>query len=215
MGLPRKNVPVRRTGRAEEMLTVGPPVQAAGAAQLQPWRGERQVMRGRRHWKRKQTPALLPRPPRRRAAIRHGLAPRLPYGVSGDTGKAGVGEAEESLPLLAGEKVLPLIPSGSGGYAGATVWNWHRESSEGPGWPTAGGQEAGPRAQPRRRRPRRAPRGHGGRCPCSASTCYGAEPGRWAAATTGHTTHPRGELTGSGSRAATRGLVQIPVSELF
>lgn len=119
---------------------MGPPVQAAGAAQLQPRRGERQVMRGRRHWKRKQTPALPPRPPRRRAAIHRGLPPRLPYGVSGDTGKAGVGETEESLPLLAGKKVLPLIPSGSGGYAGATVWNWHRESSEGPGWPMAGGR---------------------------------------------------------------------------
>ena len=54
----------------------------------------------------------------------------------------------ESLPLLVGEKFLPLIPSGSGGYAAATVWNWHRESGEGhlltagPDWPTVRGQEA-------------------------------------------------------------------------
>ena len=44
----------------------------------------------------------------------------LPYGVSGDTGNAGVGEMD-SLPLLVGEKILPSITSRSGGYVVITA----------------------------------------------------------------------------------------------
>ena len=44
----------------------------------------------------------------------------LPYGVSGDTGNAGVGEMG-SLPLLVGEKILPSITLRSGGYVVITA----------------------------------------------------------------------------------------------
>lgn len=66
-------------------------------------------------------------PTRRPPAV--SVARFLPYGVSGDTGNAGVGDGE-SLPLLVGEKFLPLSPSGSGGYAAAAVWKWYRDSGE-------------------------------------------------------------------------------------
>lgn len=111
------------------ILTLSSSVQTSGAVPRQPRWGERQIMWGCCHWKRESEVCcrVLPEGEPLSAA---GSASGLPYGVSGDTGNAGVGEAESEPPLV-GVKVLLLIPLGSGGYAAATVWNWHRESGEG------------------------------------------------------------------------------------
>lgn len=77
------------------------------------------MMWGGCHWKRKQNGSCSSLLPER--GTEHGrFCPFLPYGVSGDTGNAGV-EEMDSLPLLVGEKILPSIPSRSGGYAVTTV----------------------------------------------------------------------------------------------
>ena len=99
-------------------------VQTAGAAHLGPGWAERRITRACSHWTRKQSEGCFgprhPNPASQAGLHTESPASFLPYGVSGDTGNAGVGETD-SLPLLVGEKILPSTASRSGGYAVTTV----------------------------------------------------------------------------------------------